>query len=559
MWDDYEKMKEVERPSKFVKEYLKRHPCQQLAVQQLVLGFDECGWSKDNSEVEALLHQRFACLMASQLVEDINNQQKNFKQTTGWGGRYRRPETSMFAAVDSDVVSKIHRFDPLNMRTVESVDEVLPEEAFHSGKQECSIPANSIVSTTAASPYFSTAAEHMGIAWAGEAVIRRCVAEENWDLPRLCWQGFFGEADHCLVFKMVVSGVQTLGWHLALHHYPDSAVMAIPVDLVRPPGVENDNLLCVDVCRNSMIVPVVVTNLEHVVACPLVWRSWSWQVKFIPQATDRWQPAVRCFRAAQDEAPILQVAAKAGWWNLSLPVLEKIGSSVGCSIAGGDDLFANLFKLTQKVLEGAADDELMQFLQHRLKRAKKLAQFADELLSIDDALVCLDEGDQQEVHRMQAEAKDQQKVCKKYKESYRKRAGEIRVGRARTAAAKRAAAKPVYRGPTALPGSYMSQAEAKKFMPVGVPKTWLWRSNTPGAWQGRVGELPCVSRNDTHHGGEQFALRLVLQQVWSDWLPLAGWSMEDCPIDGLFDLVDPRARAPVATTGSGPASSGGPA
>jgi len=106
MWEDYQKLMAEERPNKVVKEYLKRHPCQQLAVKQLVRGFEEGGWTKDNTGVYELLHQRFSGLLASQLVEDINNQQKNWKKQTGWGGRYRRPETSMYAAVDSHIVSK---------------------------------------------------------------------------------------------------------------------------------------------------------------------------------------------------------------------------------------------------------------------------------------------------------------------------------------------------------------------------------------------------------------------------------------------------------------------
>ena len=140
----------------------------------------------------------------SQVVDDINNQQNNFKKQTGWGGRYRRPETSMYAAVDSEVVSKVHRFDPLVVKATDSVDEVLPESSFHSKLKGVSIPTDSIVSTTAASPYFSPTAEHIGIAWADAAAIRKCVAADNFDSTRFCWQGFFGEAEHFLVFKVAV-------------------------------------------------------------------------------------------------------------------------------------------------------------------------------------------------------------------------------------------------------------------------------------------------------------------------------------------------------------------
>ena len=43
MWKGYQKLMAAERPDKVVKEYWKRHPCQQLAVKQLVRGFEEGG------------------------------------------------------------------------------------------------------------------------------------------------------------------------------------------------------------------------------------------------------------------------------------------------------------------------------------------------------------------------------------------------------------------------------------------------------------------------------------------------------------------------------------
>jgi len=189
VWDDYEQLKQVERPSTTVKLYLKRHPCQQLACLQLKHGFDDGGWRRDNEKVFQELHNRFGCLMASVVVEDINNVQKNFKKQTGWGGRYRRPETSMYAAVASEVVSKSHRFGPLEIGSCEQPENFLDESDFVA-KGKCSIPCDSISSTTATAPYFSPTAENTGIAWADAAVIRLCVAVGDFELPSACWQGF---------------------------------------------------------------------------------------------------------------------------------------------------------------------------------------------------------------------------------------------------------------------------------------------------------------------------------------------------------------------------------
>ena len=361
----------------------------------------------------------------------------------------------------------------------------------------------------------------------------------------------------CFHYLKVVVGVEVvLGWHLALHHFPDSAVMAIPVELRQPPGSTDETIMCVEVVLDALPVPVVVTAVNDIVGFPITWRSWSWQVQKLPESTAVWMPAVRAFKEV-DDAPMLQIAARAGWWNLGVAIMEKIGRHLGRPIAGGDDMYENLLQLTKKVLPTASDDDLLLYLRERLKRMKKKAQFSEELLSIDDALVCLDQADQEEAHRQQLEAKDKQKEGKRFKESYRKHAGEVRTSKAKTKTDKKAAMLPKFTGPRSLPSGVMSQAEAKRRMPVGAPKTYLWRANTPGAWNGRVADMPCISRNDAHYGGEQFALRLVLQGVWADWLPLNGFELHQCPILGLMDQVDPRT-ARGAAVGGAAASSAGP-
>lgn len=556
---EYEAASKVERPSAILKTYLRRHPAQLLAVEQLKCGFDEDGWSKENTKVYELLHARFSCLMTSQSIEDINNMEKNYKKCTGWGGRYRRPETSMFAAVDSQVLSKSHRFAPLEHKVAEHPAAPLPQDAFYSSGTP-SIPTGKIATTSQVAPYFSPAAESTGIAWGDAAVLHECVAHGGkFDILASCWQGFFADSDHSLVFKVVTDDQDIHGWHLALHHYQDSAVVAIPVDLLKPPGYEADPTECIYIrpVSNHMVVPIVIKSLSHVMAFSLQWRSWTWQVQRFPRALGLWSPAVRAFKSGP-EAPVLQVAARAGWWNLNRTILDKVCSHVGVPVSRGMDLFNNLWVLSAAVLPGASDDELLHSLQHRLRNLQKRAQFTDELLSIDEALVCLDEDDQHEVRRQQMDAKDKQKEEGRFKESFRQRSGEVRLAQAKTAAAKKAVSKVPWKGPRTLPAlANMTQSEAKLRMPPAPPKSWLWRANNQGAWCSRVADLPTCSRCDRAHGGEELSLRLVLQDAWRNWLTLQGMGLDACPIEGMFDIVDPRdcVAQQACTRGAGGSSS----
>lgn len=125
---------------------------------------------------------------------------------------------------------------------------------------------------------------------------------------------------------------------------------------------------------------------------------------------------------------------------------------------------------------------------------------------------------------------------------------------AKSQAQKKAVTKVSWKAPRRLPPSNqeIEQSDAKAFMPQGPPVSYLWRANRQAAWYSRVGSMPACSRSDAAHGGSHISLRLVIQDAWSNWLTLQGYPLSACPIDGMWDVWDPRERASsssvVATT-----------
>lgn len=203
-------------------------------------------------------------------------------------------------------------------------------------------------------------------------------------------------------------------------------------------------------------------------------------------------------------------------------------------------------------MEGSTDEELSAALRGRLRTLGKRANFTSELLSVDAAASCLEEADQEEVRRQQPEAKDRVKEEAGFRERFRTRRAEHRVSSAKTAAAKLSAKKMQWKGPTRMPPlATMSQSEAKALMPPAAPKSWLWRAHTTGSWNTRVAEMPVCSRTDSANGGEMGALRLVVPDAWKQWLLLSGFTEGYCPIQGMFDVIDPRSWG----SGSGGAAS----
>ena len=85
-----------------------------LAVEQLVIGFQELGWNCSEDH-RAVMHGRSLAFYMSQFAEDVNNVQKNDKTAREMRKRpgqqhFRRPETCWMAAVSAGVADRIQNF-----------------------------------------------------------------------------------------------------------------------------------------------------------------------------------------------------------------------------------------------------------------------------------------------------------------------------------------------------------------------------------------------------------------------------------------------------------------
>ena len=111
-------------------------------------------------------------VMQSQAVEDENNQQKNSHQVTEWGGRFRRPQTCMFAILKSGFLNKTHRYKTL------SSDAPVPASTPALRKEDLvpshtpDLPLLSVADAKAKAPYFSPQAENVGLPTADLNVAR---------------------------------------------------------------------------------------------------------------------------------------------------------------------------------------------------------------------------------------------------------------------------------------------------------------------------------------------------------------------------------------------------
>ena len=134
------------------------------------LAADEFGY-KAHAEWQELVQHRSKALYTSQPVEDLNNSQKNMRQVSNWGGRYRRPQTALAATVRAQTLHNMWKLD-----TPPAVP-VLPGTLPLAPKDLCvidepSIPAHLVATYQQKAPYPSCAAENIAIGYGDVCVLR---------------------------------------------------------------------------------------------------------------------------------------------------------------------------------------------------------------------------------------------------------------------------------------------------------------------------------------------------------------------------------------------------
>ena len=509
-----------------MKVYMQRSPFQLLSVQQVAEACRALEFHADPSLLH-MIRERTKTVMASQGVEDMNNHQKNSRQLNSWGGRYRRPQTSLATTVRSGMLSTVHHYNVLTEPTVPtSVKPLQKEDMCASG--DASMDLNSIASFRPQAPYFSPAAEHVGIGAADMEVLRHIGDPTKFKNIRDAWKGFFCDSSHLVAFRYRDAAGQplTADWFVALYHFKDSACLVWPVRVEDALGGTDFQAITFTPLEKPKLMAVI--SFENLECFTFEWKSWAWQVKMIPQCTDILRPAVRAFKLSPSDT-VFKVAARNAWWSLQRATLELVAQHLGEHVGDSTNMFDLLFTLTKKVL-GCSDSEVLAILESKMHKMMRDTAAFSHILYIDEATACLREDDRQEIQREQQKVATQKAEVDDIKEKFQ--AKETKVRAATGGPTAKAHLKSFYKGPKKWPeNKHTPQVEAKKMLP---PDSYLWRSRTDNSWNARYKAMPARSARDNTWGGEQGALRQVLQHVWECYLDIKKLSKRDCPLQGLW-------------------------
>jgi hypothetical protein len=244
--------------------------------------------------------------------------------------------------------------------------------------------------------------------------------------------------------------------------------------------------------------------------------------------------------------PVLELAARQGWWALPKHIVEQVAKLIECAITS-PSLFGVLFAVTQSILK-CSESEALECLAKRMAQMKSREQFAgDQILEVDAAAECLDEHDKIEVKTVQKRALENKDELETFVAAYKEKRTSAGGSKKAKVAKKggKASAVPGYKGPKVLPPpSEIEHATAKQYMPPG---SHLWRSNGTASWNARVPPFGTTSRSWRKHG-EAEALRMCIVAAWSTFCDIHGLDEKDCPIENLFFKPADSGAAAASST-----------
>ena len=391
----FKNLKHEDSPNRLQQLYIQRSYFQTISCQQLLAGLEECHYNpgkKFKDHVDA----RFSTVTTSQGVEDLNNNMKNSKQNTPWGSRYRRPQTGLSIVLKDKVLETKHKYSPMKQEAHPHAAEVLLRSDL-APLGEGSLPFKCVEEGGQTSPYFSPAAESVAQPLADARVLRQLIPVGlSRDLSKV-WAGFVANSKHSIIFRLEgqcskIAGVPSVQWHIGFHSYKDSGCLVWPVERLCDARCPFTYIKFMKVKRPVFLT---LTNPDEIIAQSVVCKSWSWQKA--QGANVEMRPALR-FVCLDEPLPVLEVAAKAGFWSLPRNILDDIAEFKKVKMQGCVKLFEVLKTLVKEILK-CSDLQALEILEKRCSSTETNQVCYEQILACDEAEQCLEQEDRDELKK----------------------------------------------------------------------------------------------------------------------------------------------------------------
>lgn len=426
------------------------------------------------------------------------------------------------------VASKLHRYEMLRGPSAcPTRSLVLDKGIFRPTEKDGSLPFRQILQ---ASPsWYSACADRDAIPFADLQLTADSFVSGSFD-PSLAINSWVGEMidwRHQIAIQKKGGGM----WLMALRHYPGSSCLVWPCVLRQTAHGEAEYFLpLLDLSAPEL---VTVSSFDDWQAASFSFHSPAWQHREHPGSRHQNKlEGVRMFKDSET-LPLLMIGARASFWGLGKSWLQQLFKFHGWEASEGMSLLDLAWTACAKLL-GEESPHIAKAVERRLvSLTEEVEQSELACENIEELDEVLERQDEKQVEQQQRSHEEVSRQLNDMRCEYRTKVSGGNGTGSRASSSRTPAIHPPGGGkyPKTYPTSEIPHARAKKLAP---PDSFVWRSLTTGQWNGRFGAYPQVTRSWSRYG-EGLALKLVLQELWSQYLTSIGRSEASCPIDGLFD------------------------
>ena len=476
--------------------------------------------------------ERDNAMIGTNLIENMNGVQKCHRAKVK-GMQWRNADGLMAATLEHELVTKRYDYKQVPFdQPLQHMTATLPNDAFHASKATMSLDLSDMVSTSATPTWWSPSVGNYSVPDA-DIFVSRDVDKRK--IPRVwdkLWVGRLCSIKHhiCLGFRKPMPGKALYEWYVAVDYFKDSGVFVWPVtrdELV--PGktyVEPHKNL-----KEPTILAMHTLDLNQIKAFRFAFRSWAWQVAYIPRAAERMRPAIRIFMDQEKPESVERVATAAAWWDLSRTELVPFFDLLKVKFAANDDLFDLLWKQNKKVHK-ASDALTLRTLQKRLVELEKKT-VTPSLLEIDECIDVLEQNDIQKVEQAKKSTAEMQEHAQRFRSAYYEKARAVAKAAAGGGGPDLVGGGGAGGGGDGTPlPPHITQVEAKQYAPEGG---YVWVGYKREAWCGHYPPFKRHACSWTTHGGSDAALRELLRLLWDEHLFSNGLPRSACPWNNLFE------------------------
>jgi hypothetical protein len=504
---------------------LDRSPFRTTAVMQLVHAHEESGWQL-SPDIAKLLEDVARGVGSSNVCEHVNNAMKNTRQAKG-SMKFRRPQRSMGAAIASRVIDGRYAFKtPEQDCPVSKASVRLDGKTFGRQADAPTVVLKGVASTKSKASWFSPKADNVGI---GGADVRLLADAYNKKDPLIVEYAFMSVICDCkynLVIRRRENRDPVLSWTYLLWQYGGSCGFGWPVTVEEVPN--HPEFKCLKFCRKvTELSPITISTWSDVTAVRVTWRGVSYQKQHCPRAG--WHSGIRAFVTSAEE-PLSMVACRAGFWDLSTSMMQKVSKNIGIDVDGGGTLGTVLFQVCKEVTKMSDSDVMLNCLAARLEATPEQdPEVLEVLLDVDEAASCLMRDEQEKLSEEQKRVQHTRSEVLAFHAEFR----DMRQSKGGGGGAKKAK-KPAVALPSDM--ELFEQKDVKKYFPPTNCK--VWKSRAANCWHFQVTGWPGEKSRSCNGRGQTAALRLLISEAWYQWTVLEGKPYEAAGVENLAALEE---------------------